>query len=160
MKKIIALLLILALSLSSIAATYTYSELEVKVLELEQRIEALEARFTPAKNVGGMFSGQGNSQTLPFTVTSVPWELRWQAELSVAGSCPFGGNIYNINTDNGTIIRHVGNIGSYTIHGGDVRTGRTYIYYPAGTYYLDVSTTSQISWDIWIDDGKADLQEN
>lgn len=135
-------MLVVLLSSSWPALASSYGELEQQLQELTKRVEVLESWFV--EQATDSFTGQGSSQTMPFTITESPWTISWRTESTMMARPPFWINVCTANTSTC--------MGSY---GGAISenttTGRTVSYIPAGTYYFSVNSDYWISWTISID---------
>ena len=154
MKRYITItILIFALLLPSTAmAQDNFAE---QIAELFSRIEAIEAKLTtpeysndapPVTSVTPIFSGQGNTYTMPFTVSSYPWRIEWQTEMLVSGGVNFDLELFDATK---TTMNRVKGFGSY-VSGN--QTGETVAYVLPGQYYFYVNTGYFVKWNIQVTD--------
>ena len=136
------ILLILLVILMMVAPAYASSglTLEERVNELTSRVEALEA--LPQSAITG-FTGQGNGQTMPFTITKSPWIITYSAELGVGGSASL--NIFVCDPEKPESIAIVHGYG-FMVSGN--QTGSIVSYIPAGDYYFRLDTHGEMNWRI------------
>ena len=123
-------------------ATPDIIEMDKRIERLESRVSQLEGRTTTQPKITGGFSGQGNSQTRPFTVTSTPFEITYSANTS-GGSGPF--SFWVVYPETGATAAGFG----WYVKSDGV-SGTTMCYVKPGTYYIQVSTRNSISWNIKI----------
>ncbi len=98
------------------------------------------------------FSGQGNSQSLPFTIRSSPWKLKWWMDAGI-GQARFNINIRNPaipstrdpTGDSKIVGRYI-----YTILERGTTIRETISYVPSGTYYISIDTDSWVTYTVWV----------
>lgn len=95
------------------------------------------------------FSGHGLSSSKPFTVTSTPFEIRWEARLEgTSGTTGTTGTTFIVTVvypEKGTTADSYG----YYITEGTT-SGQTMSYVQPGTYYFSVNTELYVTWTIWL----------
>jgi len=143
--KTLLLVLVLCVALVSTAAGFDYDRLVQQVEELTKRIEVLESRYMEQPKVSGMFTGQGNSCTMPFTVARSPWTLELETNSTKLARTGIGINIYTANTST-----HMGGVGFDLCE--NVTYGKTAVYIKPGRYYLKIDTGYYIQWAIDVED--------
>ena len=92
------------------------------------------------------FSGQGDSQSLPFTINSSPWKLKLWVYMKVAGSASLEVYVKDPSQPEGP-----GRVAGYgfNVEGG-INTRETISYIPKGTYYLYVTAPYYDTWTVWV----------
>ena len=142
MFKVATLMLTIMLLVALTAPVIADTGLEQKVADLANRVTALEQllRTTPTA-FNSTFVGTGNADTLPFTVTTVPWRIDWTTN----SQKPSGGVLLiNIMVGSNTVPEVY-----YVIElQPGVTTGYTYSYAPVGTYHISVGTSVEVSWQV------------
>lgn len=127
-------------------------ELNAEVVTINQQLteqEAEEEATSPASvpeappGTVFTFSGHGLSSSKPFTVTSTPFEIRWEARLEGKPGTTFVVTV--VYPENGTTAESFG----WYIEEG-ITSSQTMCYVQPGTYYLSVNTDLNVSWTIWI----------
>lgn len=149
---IVAILLLCGIAYSPdvIASDNTTLEEQVSILTnrivvLESTVKLLQDKFQyiEANSSTAKFSGKGEMNTLPFTITSMPFKLSWSIEASTRSA--LGIAVYKYPPGTGISYDAVNLI----VDGDD--SGETYCYMEAGSYYLVVNTKTANSWSIVIE---------
>lgn len=126
-------------------------ELNAEVVTIKQQLaeqEAEEEAISPSvpeapPGTVFTFSGYGLSSSKPFTVTSTPFEIRWEARLEGKSGTTF--EVTVVYPENSTTAQSFG----WYIEEG-ITSAQTNYYVQPGTYYLSVNTDLNVSWTIWL----------
>ena len=126
-------------------------ELNAEVVTIKQQLaeqEAEEEAISPSVTEAPpgtvfIFSGHGLSSSKPFTVTSTPFEIRWEARLEGKSGTTF--EVTVVYPEKGTTADSNG----YYITEGTT-SGQTMSYVQPGTYYFSVNTELYVTWTIWL----------
>ncbi len=95
------------------------------------------------------FSGQGNSQSLPFNIRSSPWKFQWWADVGkgqvffkffIRDPAKPGSDDYSSD-----VTRYY-----WGIMEPGTTARETISYVPSGTYYIKVEVDSSATWTIWV----------
>lgn len=157
--------------LETLPAT-TSSDIEARIEELGKQIDELNAEVitikqqqveqeaeeevtsspsAPEAPPGTIFtfSGQGSSQSIPFTIPSSPWKLVLWSNLMVGGSAPV--KIEVVDPTQYAPIQGKGAVGIYQfmVEPG-ISIHETVFYVPAGTYFLNLPYSHSMTWTVWI----------
>lgn len=129
-----------------------FAQIELQIQELTRRIEVLESQVSSESDLPSdglpTFTGQGNTQTFPFTVSEAPWKLDWRTDMKVAGGTTF--NIF-VHDPSKSSVGRKNQITGYGFYiSGGIQTGEVVSYLPANDYYLRIDTGSYVTWEIWI----------
>ena len=113
-----------------------------------QKVEAITQSPTPTAKAELMqtmtFSGVGNEATEPFVTTENKWVIDWSYETDSPQYAALGIWVKDSNTGAPKSMVDAGD------RPGLIERDSSYVYLPAGEYYLSVLTANLISWEITV----------